>query len=220
MQSGWIDFAAVGALGAMVGIGELVSRYRDEPGRIFRALAAWLYLGLNVGGAAIGMGLALAFDWRFGVATTSGDTALRWTRILVAGTAAMALLRSSLFTVRIGSQDVGIGPSSFLQSLLMATDRAVDRVRAADRNRITGELLAGISFAKACDVLPAHCLGLMQNLSKEEQEALGRQIAALKSAAGTDAAKSMLLGLALLNVVGETVLRDAIGTLKDQISVP
>lgn len=45
----------------------------------------------------------------------------------MAGVSAMAFFRSSLFVVRAGDRDVGVGPSGFLQIFLTAADRAVDR---------------------------------------------------------------------------------------------
>jgi len=51
----------------------------------------------------------------------------------MAGVSAMAFFRTSLFVVRSGDRDVGVGPSGFLQIFLGAADRAVDRKRAAAR---------------------------------------------------------------------------------------
>ena len=45
----------------------------------------------------------------------------------------MALFRTSLFTVRAGDRDVGVGPGSLLQTLRDAVDREVDRARGQAR---------------------------------------------------------------------------------------
>jgi hypothetical protein len=39
----------------------------------------------------------------------------------------MAFFRTSLFVVRAGDRDVGVGPSGFLRIFLAAADRSVDR---------------------------------------------------------------------------------------------
>jgi hypothetical protein len=84
----------------------------------------------------------------------------------------MTLFRSSLFTVRAGNQDIAIGPSLFVQTMLAAVDRSVDRLRAQSRAPEVGTIMKGVSYAKA-KALPAYCLQLMQNVPQSEQEKLG-----------------------------------------------
>lgn len=217
MEQGW-DYAWVALLGGLVGTGELISRYRDEPGRVFRAPSAYLYILVNIAAAVLGLRLIRLFEWKFGMG--DGGAKLRYAQILVAGTAAMALLRSSLFTARVGNQDVGVGPSLFMNTFLLATDRGVDRARALARDAMLTEVMQGVSFERAYKVLPAHCLGLMQNLSPDEQAALGRQVAAIRSSDMEDHQKARLLGLALLNLVGERVLRQVVTSLGSDLRTP
>src|SRR5262249_36816696 len=108
MDPNTIDGLLAAFLGALVGIGELISRYRDEPTRAIVNLPALLYVGINAAAAAIALAAINAFGWKFG---TTDDTPLHWTRVLVAGFGAMALFRSSFFTIRAGDQEVGVGPS-------------------------------------------------------------------------------------------------------------
>ena len=209
-----VDYVAVALIGGLVGLGELVARYRDAPGSALRNAAAGLYVGINALAAIAALGLIRAFDWKFGA--DDGD-ALRWTRVLVAGFGAMALFRSSLFIVRAGDQDVGVGPSGFLQVVLNAADRAVDRRRAGARAGEVSRAMEGVSFDKASEALPSYCLALMQNASEEEKVALAHQVALLRDARMEDRAKSLALGLALMNVVGRGVLEAAVVTLRDEI---
>ena len=122
-------YVLVGALGAAVAIGELVSHYRDAPMRALATFPALLYIGINAGASLGALALIRAFDWKFGMNGTSSDADVRWTQTLVAGFGALAFFRSSLFIANIGGQDIGIGPSAFLQSVLDAADRGVDRAR-------------------------------------------------------------------------------------------
>jgi len=209
-----MDYAAVALIGALVGLGELIARYRDAPGAALRSPAAVLYIGINAVAALAALGLIHAFDWRFGAET---DDALRWTRVLIAGFGAMAIFRSSLFIVRAGEQDVGVGPSGFLQVVLNAADRGVDRRRAGARAGEVSRAMDGVAFSKAAEALPSYCLALMQNASEEEKVALANQVTLLRDASMEDRAKSLALGLALMNVVGRGVLEAAVLTLREEI---
>lgn len=196
-------------LGGGVGIGELVSRYRDAPVRALLTLPAWFYVAVNASAAMVAYWLLLTPNWLPNLDAIE--------RVLVAGLGAMAFFRSSLFTVRIGDNDVAVGPSAFLQIILSAADRAVDRSRATPRAQAIGDIMKDVNFAKAAESLPAHCFALMQNVSAEEQEAIGQQVNSLKTSAMEPTIKSLNLGLALMNVVGESVLRAAVTALGDRI---
>jgi hypothetical protein len=98
-----VDYLVAALLGALVGGTELVSRYRDAPQSALLSRPAWLYVFLNASASALALWLA------------------------------MALFRTSLFTVRAGDRDVGVGPGSLLQTLRDAVDREVDRARGQAR---------------------------------------------------------------------------------------
>jgi hypothetical protein len=211
-----VDYWAVCLFGGVVGLGEILSRYRDAPRRVIASAPALFYVLINAGAAALALYLIRVFGWDFGMGTTDGAK-LRWIQVLVSGLGAMALFRSSLFTVRIGGEDVGVGPSSFLQVILMATDREVDRERATARAQQVAQIMEGLSFQKISTALPTLCLALMQNLPEEDQQALGRQVAELQTAPFDDRIKTLTLGLKLMNVVGDGVLRGAVLALGAQI---
>jgi hypothetical protein len=205
-----LDWIAVAAPGGIVGVSELVSRYRDEPSRVLLTLPAIFYVAMNVG-ASLG---ALEI-----IHQNPGWFASRWAQILMAGVCAMALFRSSLFVVRAGDRDVGIGPGGLLQVFLGACDRAVDRQRAIGRSRAVDDIMADIEYAKALLALPPYCLALMQNVAREDQEKLAGALKALDQKSDVDhRVKARLLGLELINVVGVDVLKAAVEALKDQIT--
>lgn len=208
-----VDFVIVGVLGGAVGIGELVSRYKDAPLRALFTRAAVLYAGVNVVAALALLGLAKAFGWNFGA---TGEAA-RWTQVLASGFGSMAIFRTALFTVRVGDEDVSIGPSGFLQVILRAADRSVDRTRAAARAIEVEGAMRGVSFDKAQASLPAFCLALMQNLSPQDQRQLADEIDRLGRQDMPDYAKTLILGVTLMNIVGEGALRGAVEALGDQI---
>jgi hypothetical protein len=206
-----IDLAVVAAIGGLVATGELVSRYRDAPFRALRCAAAYVYILVNVAAAAAAYGLVGAFGWHFGAA--SGEP-VRWTRVLVAGFGAMALFRSSLFIVRVHDEDVGIGPSSLLKSLLSAADRGVDRARGAARAKEVEALLEGVSWERARTDLPALCLRLMQNSTLIEEDALAGAIRDIEAGDLDDDVRVLLVALELMNLAGVGVLRGAVALVK------
>jgi hypothetical protein len=216
-MSGWAYVAQYGGaacIGAGVGIAELVSRYRDQPAAALRSPPAAGYILINAAASAAALGLIFTFGWKFG-ASGGGVVA---TRILMAGFGAMALFRSSLFTVRAGERDVGIGPATILSIILAACDAGVDRTRAESRAGMASEVMRGVSFSKAQGPLPTVALALMQNLPPPDQAALGVQLQKLRDDREmSDSAKSLLLGLALANAVGPDVLREAKTALGQEI---
>lgn len=215
MESFFLDYFAAAVLGGLVGSAELVSRYRDAPARAVLNLPAAIYIALNVCASLAALFLILTYDWRFGL--TSTGAALRWAQIGVAGTGAMALFRTSLFTLHAGDRDIGIGPSSFLQIFRDASDRAVDRLRAKARGEEVSKLMTGIDFEKAFAGLPPYCLTLMQNVSPDDQVALTKALTALD---GTDIdpdIKVRILALQLMNLVGFNVLSAAVESLREEM---
>ncbi len=208
MDLNWLDWPAVALLGAIVGASELISRYKDDPGAAIKSWPAIFYIAINSAASVAALGLILTAGW-FG--------ASHWTRIVMAGVSAMAFFRTSLFVVRAGDRDVGIGPSGFLQIFLIAADRAVDRGRAAGRSDAVARVMKDVDFDKAARALPLYCVGLMQNVSPEDQQVLGRALQDLESREEDPVVKALLLGLELMNVVGVDVLTTAVNSLGDQI---
>jgi hypothetical protein len=204
----WLSWAAVAILGAVVGASELISRYKDDPGSAVKSWPAIFYIAINSAASAGALGLIHAMNW---------FQNSPWTQILMAGVSAMAFFRSSLFVIRSGERDVGVGPSGFLQIFLAAADRAVDRKRAESRSDAVAKVMKGVDFKKAIEVLPPFCLALMQNVSPEDQQVLKRVVEDLATRNQDSNVNSLLLGLELINVVGVDVLATAVKSLGDQI---
>jgi hypothetical protein len=208
MDPSWLDWSAVALLGGAVGATELISRYKDHPGAAIKSWPAIFYIAINSAASVGALGLIRANGW-FGPS--------RWTQTLMAGVSAMAFFRTSLFVVRAGDRDVGVGPSGFLQIFLTAADRAVDRKRAAARAQAVIEAMKDIDYEKAKRALPPFCLALMQNVSQEDQQELGRSLKDLDEGSAEQKVKSLLLGIELINVVGVDVLTTAVNSLGGEI---
>jgi hypothetical protein len=219
---GWfvVDWQIVLSLsiGAVIGAGELVSRYRDAPLRAVRTKPAGFYIFVNAAAAVLALVMLRFFGITFGIAE-GADSASKvgWMQALAAGFSAMAIFRTSIFVVRAGDDDIGVGPVAFLQIILSACDRAVDRLRAESRAMFVAELMKNVSFARAHAALPTLCLALMQNLPDEDQKRLGQDVKNLKDSGIDDRMKGSILGLVILNVVGEEVLAAAVSTLGSKL---
>lgn len=214
MNTDWIDGIAVFLIGVLVGGGELVSHYKDEPFRALRSTPASAYLVINGSASLLALVALRTFGW-----VPSGEStaeAMRLTQILAAGFGAMAIFRSSLFVVRIGTDDVGVGPIAFLNVILRAVDRGVDRKRASDREKAVVEIMGGLAYDDVKTSLPAFAAQLMQNLSLQEATDLGNDVQETADAKLSDTTRILNLGLVLMNAVGEGVLRDAVRGLKAQ----
>jgi len=214
-----LQYFAVALFGGLVGTGELIARYRDDP---FRSLVSWyagVYVGFNVLASIFALFLIHVFGLTFGMASTHADK-VRWIQVLVAGFGAMAFFRTSVFVVRAGNQDIGVGPASFLQIILFVADRGVDRRRGDLRSQHIPLIMGGLTWAQVQDSLPPLCIGLMQNLSADEQATIGREVAQLNGDPMPDPVKVLSLGLVLVNYVGEDVLIGAVETLRDQLGLP
>lgn len=208
-----IDLLAVALLGGLLSVGELVSRYRDEPVRALTNRPGLLYIVINVAAGIGALAAARLFDWSFGVNPVNTEQ-LRWAQVLAAGLGAMALFRSSLINVRVSGQDVAVGPGSLLER----TDRAVDRRRGEERASRVGDLMKNVSFTKAYVALPTYCIHLMQNLSERDEQQLADRVKSLIDTDGMDDhAKALALGLLLFDVLGENVVTAAVSGLGESI---
>jgi hypothetical protein len=207
-----VMYLTVGVLSGLVGYGELVSRYQDRPADLLSASGTVLYVLVNATAGIAALGIVLA------TGTLSSAHPAWLFQLMLAGFGAIAFFRTSLFTVRIGGTDVGIGPSALLQSLLNAADRMLDRGQAEGRAVDVASIMRNVDFKKARATLPAFCLILVQNVTPADQEQLGRQIEALGSRTDIeDPAKAIILGVYLIRAVGPDVLGRSVAALADLI---
>ena len=194
----WLPYVGAGALGALLGLAELLGRYRDAP---FAALKNWatvIYSLVNFVASLV----TLVFLRKFKLISWPESTiaAQGLAEIAVAGLGALAILRIGI-TVQVAGQTLTISVMSMLQPILQAADNEVDRARAAERLRITNELMLGLDVRKAFSDLPPLCLALMQAVSPLEQKRLADDIKAIEAVNTSDDTKLISLGSALLGIV-------------------
>ncbi len=208
------EWLVVALFGAAIGVAELISRYKDEPDNALRSWPAYLYLLLNALASMAALGIIRVFNWSFGI---TNPNAVGVAQVIVAGFGAMAILRTSLFTVKVGEETISIGPSRFLEVMLTAVDRGVDRKRGEARAKVISKIMGNVSFEKAYTALPSYCFTLMQNLPSENPKQFGEQITLIRNSHMSPRVKSQVLGLLLMNLVGENVLSAAIQSIGDEI---
>jgi hypothetical protein len=209
------SYLLAGLIGATVGWTELAQRYKDRPTGPLHTAPGALYILVN----ALAAAGALAFLKYLEL--PAGDTLPREVaQILLAGASAMAFFRSAFFTMRVGEQDLPLGPALILQVILNAADRAYDRLRAAERSAVVARIMREISFDRARRALPAYCLKLMQNVTAEEADRLSDDIEEIAQSEMGPRSKSYNLGLLLLTLVGEDTLETAVRDLGGVIAMP
>jgi hypothetical protein len=212
------------ALAFLVGMGtsliELLSRYRDEPIKVIATSQfAWVYLLLN-GLMAIGAH-AVLLDSGF---TTIETPTSRATLAVGSGVSAALILRSRVFTARLGDEQVSIGPGYIVDQLLGIIDAQIDRRRALQRVSIVVGVMDGKEFDGSRIHAATMITGSRQNLSLQAQQDLANQIREVVDRKIPDQEKSYALGFILLDFMGEEFLKAVSAKLpsveKEPVEVP
>ncbi len=215
-MTGVTGFVLAAVLGGIVGAAELASRYRDDPGRSLIQPAALLYILINAGASAGALAVIRVFGWTFGQDGPARDLL----QVLLGGLGAVALFRTKLFAGSERGAMVNWSPNGLLERLLAISDRQVDRAQAKRRSMIAKKMMPRISFEKAYGLLPAFALSLLEGASKEEQQRLSADILALvDDKTMDDAAKALLLGVAVMRVTGVHLFVQAVEGLGPIVAV-
>lgn len=211
----WAAFSFL--CGALVGVSEIISRYRDEPLRATLNRYGLAYVLINGVVSALAYGVLLRYPTQI-LAPVAGDSLLT---ALVAGFGAMVVLRSKLFIFRTeDGKEYPIGPSIVIETLLRVFDRKIDRLRASERQRRVFERMKDITdFAAAANYLEASLLSF-QNLSQEEKAEVARVIDQYRQQTEwPDSLRTMAVGFAFLTIAGEENFDEVIGNLKGHLSM-
>jgi hypothetical protein len=201
--------------GALVGLTEIASRYRDEQVKAITSPDGFVYILFN--GAISTFALILIWHFR----DNPAFSALKNNPVgaaLAAGFGATAVMRTRIAVIKgSDNKDVSIGPDIVLSLLMTMIDRRIDRWRSLVRHRIIeqsfGELRALGSIDDASEYLKA-ALNSFQNISDSDKKEVNAQIEQNKSANVRDPyIKLTTLGYIFLTIAGEEnyyqVLREA-----------
>jgi hypothetical protein len=221
-MSAILGVLGAGMIGLLLAYAELLARYRDNPIRAIWSAPAFVYALVNACTGLLAAWWILTFA-RTMVAPASSppaappDSAVDAAKLaMIAGFGALAVLRASLLKLRMNSgEDISVGPAVIIEQLLSVVDRSVDRHLAKRRSRIASELAVGFAFNQQSTSLVSLCLTLLQNPSPTETQ----QMTSVRNAlAGrhdlSQRVKTMSLMLTLLELVGESVLREAVAAIR------
>src|SRR5260370_40563829 len=163
-----LGWALAGALfGALVGLSEILSRYRDEPVLASTTGAGLSYLLLN---AVIALAaFAVLRRYASGIFPVIKDDPFM--TAVVAGFGSMTIFRSKLFTFRTpDGKDYAIGPAIVLETILKTIDQKIDRERAIDRQKMVAFSMRDlVDFYKTAKNFEAS-LNSFQHLTIEDKE--------------------------------------------------
>lgn len=220
--------AAAALFGAGTGAAEIVLRYRDEPFEALASAPAKFYLLFNAGVSLAAFALLRRYGQQV-LPIATQDLALT---AFAAGFGGMAVMRSKLFSYQTESgNDLAAGPALIVDAFLRVLDRKIDRLRSAERERRVFDRVrslfesGGITedrFGFMCQFLAAHLLSYLNLQSSEKAE-----IATILRNYQTDAElskwpitlRTLAVGFAILNVVGERNFDQVFGDLSDAIKL-
>ena len=213
-----MDFSYLGvaALAGLVGVVEVLSRYRDVPVIVLREWPAWTYIGTNAVAGVLALVVIDTLGWPLADELPSGVQ--RGAQIGAAAFGALAVMRTAVIQIRVDDRDVHVGPHWFLNALLGFTANRMSIRRARHVQEITTKIMSKVDFDQAKLQLPSLCFSLMRT-PQEVQKDVSREITSFDVSTMANKTKSLQLGLVLLDLVGEDVLSQAVETLSDEISL-
>jgi ABC-type transport system involved in multi-copper enzyme maturation permease subunit len=186
--------------GALVGLSEILSRYRDEPILAATTASGVAYLMLN-GVIALA---AFAVMRRYSTAVFPAVKDDLFLTAIVAGFGGMTVFRSKLFTYRAtDGKEYAIGPAIVLDTVLRTIDHKIDRRRATERQaRVTAAFAELNDFEHVSNYIEAS-LNSFQNLTIDEKREITDVIEQYRKSVWPAELKIMALGFAFLNIAGE-----------------
>jgi hypothetical protein len=187
--------------GALVGLSEILSRYRDEPILATVTSSGMSYLALNGTISLVAFAVLRKYPTQIFPALQN-DLFLS---AVAAGFGAMTIFRSKLFTFKSSDgKEYPIGPSIVLDTVLKMIDSKIDRRRATDRQLKVFNAMFGIDdFVSTANYIEASLLSF-QNLSQDDKAQVTSVIDQYRLLTRwPDTLKSLGLGFAFLTIAGE-----------------
>ena len=209
VSAGWVLTTFL--FGSLVGLAEILSRYRDEPLLATATPSGMSYLAFN---GAIST-LALAILRKYPTQVFPAISQDLFLTSVVAGFGAMVIFRSKLFTFKSGDgNEYPIGPAIVLDTILKMIDSKIDRRRATERQTRVFNAMAGMTdFNSTANYMEASLLSF-QNLSTDDKKLISAIIEQYRTTKWPDTLKGLGLGFAFLTIAGEDNFDIVIANLK------
>ena len=219
-KTGGVSYFIAFMLGIVTAFAEIISKFRDEPLKAFRTIEAVAYHTLN-GCIAV---FALYVLQLNGVPFATPLDQMN--AFLLAGVGSMLVMRSRLFNVKVGDEEMAFGPEQIIKIYFRFMERAIDRVRAQSRIEFVRSLMGNLNFESVYDYTNTNTntmLDSAQALSTEKRNNIEEALSKILNNGPTDPQlKSYKLGFLLLTEMGEDFLLELFQHPKTewQISAP
>jgi hypothetical protein len=185
------------SLGVVTAFAEIIGKFSDEPIKTLRTPHALVYHLLNGFIAAFALKVLIIF----GAAHEAPLDRLKI--VLAAGLGSMMVMRSKLFNIKVGGEDVAFGPEQIIKVFFRFMEAAIDRVRAQSRVDFVKTRLCDIDFDKVVDY-SITMLQAAQAIDPKDLDDCKKSINDLRNTGPADPRlKSYQLGFLLLNKMGE-----------------
>ncbi len=198
MEQIWIDWAVAAILGMVVG----ALRVPAHPLTRWHALqtpSALLFLILSISESL--MALYILRHFRL-IASHIDDPSLsRGIEIMLAGLGAPLVL-----SWNIANKSVTLSIGKILGPFFSTADGGMRRHVEEKTYEIVESIMADVSFAQSHVDLPELCLKAVR-ASDEQGEAIAHAVALIRASQASDYAKSISMGLILIDLVGERLLK-------------
>ncbi len=128
----------------------------------------------------------------------------------------MVVMRSKLFSFKTSSgEEFAVGPDAVITIFLRTVDRAIDRWRSINRQRLVFQSTRDIVYSPSVPDFLAASLAAYQNLSKEEKAELNKVIDEFAKKQDLDPQlKLMAMAFGFLNISGEDNYGDLMADLR------
>jgi Gamma-glutamyl cyclotransferase, AIG2-like len=201
---GWlqgnVDYFWVFALGMCTAFAEIIGKFRDEPLQSVRTGYAILYHIFN-GIIAIFALFVLEI-----LAGPPSDAGQHLRNVLAAGLGAMLIMRSKLFNIKMGGEDVSFGPEYIVKIFLSYMEGEIDRIRSVERIELVNRHVAVLQHDRFHE-LAEHILVMMGATARSSQQhvAFEATLKHIRSADGPVDARGKCCAICfeLLNAMGE-----------------
>jgi hypothetical protein len=205
--------------GALVGMTEIASRYRDEPLVAIRSPFGTIYCALNGYISVLAFFLIFRFPEFFGAVAESNLLAA-----LTAGFGSSVVMRARVAIIKDDEgKENSIGVDYVIRIILQLVDGSIDRWRAVDRQRLIKGKFKKIrslgDFATATTYLVAS-LQAFQNLDESRKQKLTDKIAGFAGASLPPDIKLFNVAFAFLDEVGETNFNEMLDNTLSRIPSP
>lgn len=139
-------------------------------------------------------------------------------KIILAGTSAIALLRIISVPVKFGNAKSNGVPMIEIVLNLIKTE--YDRNKSKEDLKLIQPLMSGIDYYKFSQEIPKLCGNMLNTLSEEDGKKMIEEIQTFLSIKeGNKELKSVNLGFILVKYVGYDLLKVAVDTTKDYITI-